>query len=260
MTTPATSGRQSGMRVFFVLMVTIAAGCSATVYSVRRPDLPCDRALRMTHRTLVALGYDINQMVAPGESGAGFIAGRKPGPNGTTLVGRVDIRCDGRGVTLQPVENGPFSKFEFSRAFDYSFAEAVKRPDLEVPAKAIGLQVLVQRLDRYQAELDLGGTPTTGDAVPVRITVRNHTDRAITIDPTGFRLTRLSLPPVFSRCRRRTPRPSQQQPQTMSQATKMDAAWDDLSSNEGLTITSGLLDRWRFRQINDTAFDFFNRL
>mgnify|MGYP001619332051 CR=1 FL=1 len=171
------------------LLAIVGAGCAAAVYSLDRPGLPCDRALRITHRTLVALGYTVNQMVPPGENGVGVVGGTKPGPDGTTLAGRVEIRCSGTGVILQPVESAPFSKFEFSRAFDYSFREVVQRPDLEEPAKAIGLQVLVERLDRYQAQLDLGGSPTTGDAVPIRITVRNHTDRSVTIEPAGFRLT-----------------------------------------------------------------------
>ena len=170
-------------------MTLVGVGCSAAIYSVHRPELPCDRALRVTHRTLVALGYTVNQMVEPGESGVGRVGGTKLAPDGTTLSGQVEVRCDGRGATLQPIESAPLSKFDFSRAFVYSFTELVQRPDLEQPTKAIGLQVLLQRLDRYQAQLDLGGNPTIGDALPVRITIRNHTNRAVTIDPAGIRLT-----------------------------------------------------------------------
>src|SRR5262249_26294853 len=44
-------------------------------------------------------------------------------------------------------------------------------------------QVLVQALTPSQATLDLDGVPTGPGAVPVRVTVRNNTDRAVTIDP-----------------------------------------------------------------------------
>jgi hypothetical protein len=189
MTTPVVSARFPPMRVLLVLWAVVGVGCSAAIYSLERPGLPCDRALRVTHRTLVAMGYSVNEMVPPGENGVGVVGGTKVGPAGKMVSGRVQIRCTGQGVTLQPIEGGPFSEFDFSRGFNYSFREVVQRPDQEEPAKAAGLQVLVERLDRYQSQLDLGGSPTTGETVPVRITVRNHTDRAVTIDPAGFRLT-----------------------------------------------------------------------
>lgn len=171
---------------WLALMATF--GCTSVRYALPRPGLQCDRALRVTHRTMVALGYEIDEMISPVASGVGTVAGHKTGPKGEPLSGRVDIRCDVNGAVLQPVESGPFTGFDFSRAFDYSFRELVQRPDLEVPAKAIGLQVLVERIDRYQAQLDMGGVPTTGDVFPVRVTVRNHTDRAVTIDPSGIKL------------------------------------------------------------------------
>jgi hypothetical protein len=120
---------------------------------------------------------------------AGFVAGTKTGADGVAHAGRVVIRCSASGADLQPVEEGLVpDSYEFSRAFDYSFKSLVQRPDVENPWKNVGLEVLVEALDPVRARLDLGGVPTAGDAVAVRVTVRNNTDRKVRLDA-----SRLSL-------------------------------------------------------------------
>src|SRR4051812_28248167 len=110
------------MRVVPWIAVVVAAGCTTSPrYALVRSDLPCARAVRVTHRTLVGLGFTINEMAEPGESGVGWVGGTKTDANGRVVNGRVQIRCDRSGVTLQPVESDFLSQFEFSRAFDYSF-------------------------------------------------------------------------------------------------------------------------------------------
>jgi hypothetical protein len=116
------------------------------------------------------------------------IAGTKSGPEGETLTGRVKISCDAQGVVLQPIEPGLVPSFEFSRGFGYSFKSLVQRPDVDEPSAAKGVQVLVHAVSPPEALLDLGGVPTTGDAVLVRVTVRNFTDRAVAIDPADVEL------------------------------------------------------------------------
>jgi len=63
----------------------------------------------------------------------------------------------------------------------------VQRPDVEEPRAAQGLQVLVHALTAQESVLDLGGVPTTS-GVAVRVTVRNNTDRAVSLDPTRLQL------------------------------------------------------------------------
>jgi len=178
------------MRRQSLAVLALLAACSASSrYALDRPGLHCDRALRVTHRTMVALGYTVTAMVPP-TTGPGVVAGEKTGPDGERQEASVRVTCDARGATLQPIE-GSFllPSFEFSRAFDYSFRELVQRPDVEVPARDVGLQLLVEAIDPFRAQLDLGGTITGGGAVPVRLTVRNNTDRAVLLDAAGVALT-----------------------------------------------------------------------
>jgi hypothetical protein len=132
---------------------------------------------------MVTLGYTVTELVEASVERAGSVGGTKTNPDGTTRSGRVIIRCAVQGAVLQPVESGLVPEgYEFSRAFGYSFKSLVQRPDVETPWKSTGLQVLVQALDPFEARLDLGDVATTGGAVPVRVTVRNDTDRKVRLD------------------------------------------------------------------------------
>jgi hypothetical protein len=181
---------QTAMRWVFLVLVVVSWGCPAPVkYAVDRPGLDCTRATRVAHRTMTTLGYTITELYEPSVARAGAISGTKTTPDGKTRTGRVIITCSAQGAVLQPVEGGAIpGDYEFSRTFGYSFNALVQRPDVETPWKSSGLQVLVQKLDPFASRLDLGDVATVGDAVPVRVTVRNETDRKVRLE-TG----RLSL-------------------------------------------------------------------
>src|SRR6185436_10228580 len=171
------------MRWVAVLAAMLLSGCPPPAqYAVDRPGLPCDRAARVARQTLVTLGYEITELTEPSVQQAGAVGGRKTMPDGSTRRGRVVIRCSAQGAVLQPVEEGLTPNYEFSRAFGYSFKSLVQRPDVETPWKSTGLQVLVQALDPFEQRLDLGEVATVGDAVPVRVTVRNETDRKVRLE------------------------------------------------------------------------------
>jgi len=162
----------------------LAAGCpTPAIYREVHPGLSCERATRVTYRTLVALGYAVTEVVPATPERAGVVSGTKPGPEGSTLNGRVVITCDAEGAVVKPVEDALVPDYEFSRGFGYSFKELVKHPDVEEPRAGRGLEVLVHALSPQEATLDLGGVATLGGAVPVRVTVRNNTARAVSIDP-----------------------------------------------------------------------------
>ena len=171
------------------LWIVLLAGCfTAQQYAVQRPELGCERANRVAYRTMVQLGYTVTAMVTAEPFRVGMIAGEKPGPDGQVLRGKVRITCDGQGTTLQPVEDSPVPNFEFSREFGYSFKSLVQMPDVEEPREKAGLQIQVRRLDRFQQQLDLGGIALGPGADLVRVTVRNDTDRAAAIEPSGVEL------------------------------------------------------------------------
>src|SRR5207249_4428247 len=175
--------RKSIMRRLAVLAL-LAAGCpTPAIYREVRPGLSCERATRVTYRTLVALGYKVTEVVPATPERAGVVSGTKPGPEGSTLTGRVVITCDAEGAVVKPVEDSLVPNYDFSRGFGYSFKELVKHPDVEEPWVGRGLEVLVHTLSPQEATLDLGGVAIAGGVVLVRVTVRNNTARAVSIDP-----------------------------------------------------------------------------
>src|SRR5881296_886730 len=171
------------------VLALLAAGCpTPAIYKEVRPGLSCERATRVTYRPLVALGYAVTEVVPATPERAGVVSGTKPGPEGNVLTGRVVITCDAEGAVLKPVEESLVPDYEFSRGFGYSFKELVKHPDVEEPRAGIGLEVLVHAITPQEATLDLGGVPTVAAAVPVRVTIRNNTDRAVAFDPARLEL------------------------------------------------------------------------
>ena len=171
------------MRRLLVLLL-LATGCpTPSQYREVQPGLSCDRATRVAYRTLQELGYTITEFTPATPGTYGAIAGTKTRRDGAQTTGRVRIECGATGANLVPIEDSAFPDYEFSRAFGYSFKSLVKQPDVEEPKAEIGLEVLVRAFTPHDALLDLGGPATVGGAVPVQITIRNHTDRAVAVDP-----------------------------------------------------------------------------
>jgi hypothetical protein len=173
---------------WLALLVVGLLGCPAPKqFSVERPGLDCNRATRVAYRTMNQLGYTVTDLVPATPDRPGLVVGTKHGTDGT-ITGRVRIVCDASGAVLQPLEEDLIPTYDFSRSFDYSFKSLIQRPDVEVPITTKGLQVLVHAIAVHEAILDLGAAPTVGDAVPVRVTIRNHTDRAVAVDPAEIEL------------------------------------------------------------------------
>ena len=168
----------------WVLVLLLAAGCpTPSQYREVRPGLSCDRATRVAYRTLTELGYTVTELVPATPGANGTVAGTKKKRDGTQSTGRVRIECNDEGAKLVPIEDSVVPDYEFSRAFGYSFKSLVQQPDVEAPKVEIGLEVLVNALSPQEAVLDLGGPATVGGAVPVRITIRNYSERAVAVDP-----------------------------------------------------------------------------
>jgi hypothetical protein len=168
----------------WLALLLLAIGCPApSQYREVRPGLSCDRATRVAYRTMTELGYTVTELVPATPGTNGSVVGTKRKRDGAQTTGRVRIECTAEGATLVPIEDSVFPDFEFSRAFGYSFKSLVQQPDVEAPRAEMGLEVLVKALSPQEAVLDLGGPATVGGAVPVRVTIRNHTDRAVAVDP-----------------------------------------------------------------------------
>jgi hypothetical protein len=170
--------------VALAAIAMVVVGCPPPArYTIERPGLGCDRATRVAYKTLVTLGYRVTGVVPADARSAGRLTGVRTDKNGHDETVGVRITCDEVGSKIQPLESDLIPSFEFSRSFGYSFKSLVQRPDEEVPRVETGLSVLVHAIAPQEAIVDLGGEATTGDAVAVRITVRNHTDRAVRVDP-----------------------------------------------------------------------------
>jgi len=181
-----------------VLLVAMLAACPAPrQYAVRRTDVECARAARLVRRTLLTLGYTVTAMSEPTYGSLGLVAGSKTLPDGSVQAGTVRIRCTAEGVEVQPVEDDLVpSDYQFSRAFRYSYIALAQRPDIETPRVAEGLQVLVEILDRFAQQLDLGGPATVESVALARITIRNGTDRTVALAADDLVLTAIDGTPA----------------------------------------------------------------
>src|SRR6266852_2062867 len=157
---PGTCSRKPVMRRLVVVTLLLAGCPTPAIYREVRPGLSCERATRVTYRTLVALGYQVTELVPATPERAGVVAGTKPGLEGGVRTERVVITCDAGGAVVKTVEHSLLPNYAFSRGFGYSFEEMVKHPDVEEPRAASGLEVLLHTLSPQEATLDLGGVPT----------------------------------------------------------------------------------------------------
>jgi hypothetical protein len=134
------------------------------------------------------LGYTVTEMIQPKDLTPGLVQGTKTLKSGGATTGRVRVACNAAGAEVQPVEDSLVPDFEFSRGFDYSFRELVQRPDVETPVVESGVQILVESVDKYGQRLDLGGDAVGSGNTLVRVTVRNATDRAVSLEGSGLTL------------------------------------------------------------------------
>lgn len=169
--------------VCLLLAVALTACPPPARFAVVRPGLSCDRATRVAYRTLTSLGYTVTNLVPANPQRPGVLAATKPGAEGEPKNVRVNIRCDAQGAVLQPIEEDLVPNYDFSRVFGYSFTSLVQRPDVENPGAGKGLEVQIRTIPAHEAILDLGAAPTVGSALLIRVTIRNQTERAVSVDP-----------------------------------------------------------------------------
>src|SRR5947207_13145074 len=106
------------------VLALLAAGCpTPAIYREVRPGLSCERATRVTYRTLVALGYKVTEVVPATPERAGVVSGTKPGPEGSALTRRVVITCDAEGAVMTPVEDSLAPNADSSCGFAYTSQE-----------------------------------------------------------------------------------------------------------------------------------------
>jgi hypothetical protein len=175
--------------VLLLLGLGLSACPPAGRYAVVTQEVPCARATRVAHRTMVSLGYDVDALTEATPSRAGRISGTRPSGDGGLERGSVNISCKGDEVILQPVEGALVpSSWDFSRSFGYSFTTLASRPDEETPQQEVGLQILLEVVTEAAARLEFGGAAVAEAAMLLRITVRNHTPRPLDLDTRRFTL------------------------------------------------------------------------
>ena len=167
-----------------LLPLLFVIGCPAPgQYMVMLPGEQCPRATRLAFRSMTELGYRVTGVVEPTPVSPGRVDGVKRGTDGSEMRSSVRIKCDPEGVRMQPVEGALVpSDYEFSRSFGYSVKTLATMPDTEVPTGTDALEVLLQHLDGPRMHLDLGGDALAGEGTLVRVTIRNHTDRAVLVE------------------------------------------------------------------------------
>lgn len=177
------------MRRRLLLLLALAVGCPAPgLYMVELPGEPCARATRLAYRSMTELGWTVTNVVEATPASAGKVEAVRATPGGGEERASVRIQCGAAGVRMQPAEGALVpTDYEFSRAFGYSVKTLAKQPDTQAPTEASGLEVLLERIDGPRARVELGGPVLAADAVLVRVTVRNHSDRAVIVE--GGRIT-----------------------------------------------------------------------
>src|SRR6185295_4232227 len=89
---PGDCSRKSWMAWLLALGLAFLLGCPApAIYREVRPGLSCERATRISHRTLVSMGFTITSLVPARIGQGGEVTGTKPMPDGSTRTGRVLI-------------------------------------------------------------------------------------------------------------------------------------------------------------------------
>ena len=184
------------MRRGLLLLLALASACPEPArYRVIRPGLGCEPATRAAYKTLITLGYRVTS-INPAEPGhTGRIDGVKGGADGAPVKAGVEIECDAKGSVLTPLEPDLVPNWEYSRAFGYSFKSIVAMPEnVDVPRAGVGLEVRVHAVSPEESTLDLGAPATTPGTLLVRVTIRNHTDRAVRLDPERLELVAPDAP------------------------------------------------------------------
>src|SRR5689334_2590655 len=98
-----------------VILALALCGCpTPKMYSVERPGLDCDRATRVTYRTMNQLGYTVTDLVPATPARPGLVVATKAAADGHDTV-RVRIQCDARGAVLTPLEQDIIPTYDFSR-------------------------------------------------------------------------------------------------------------------------------------------------
>ena len=195
----------SAVEILFLFML---AGCTPPVKRFDLVDQPlsCDDANRTAYDTLRAMGFQITTFdpATPGHEGTLKGTTTEGSTAGADRSATVTIECTPTGATVIASEDGKWLRqLDFKHAYYLGFTSqlamakaqrerAAKLAAGELPAsqQRNDLQVLVEPVGGLGAKLDFDLDLAAAGVLPVRINIKNPSDRTYRLGLDEIRLTR----------------------------------------------------------------------
>ena len=185
---------------FVLLGTVILSGCTSPIrqYGLTNLTMSCDEANRLTYETLTNLGFTVSAFTPAKMGQPGEAKGTREATQGLPAQKvTVSIDCHPAGTAVDAREDGKLlGQLEFRRSFYISFtaAQAMEARRIEMAEKVAAgkaappppsrtLQVLIEPVRGQAAKLDFEIDLAAAGVLPVRIHIRNPTDRGYDLTP-----------------------------------------------------------------------------
>jgi len=172
-------------------------------FDLKDQPLSCDEANRASYDALRGMGFRITSFEPAVAGRPGTLKGTSSEGGKNERSATVIIECTAKGANVTASEDGKWlGQLDFKHAYFLSFTAqlalvnaqreraarlAAGEPDTQ---KRSDLQVVVEPLSGQAAKLDFDLDLAAGGVLPIRIAIRNPTDRTYRIEADQIRLTR----------------------------------------------------------------------
>lgn len=187
----------------FIALLLSACTTPLSHYDIKDQPLSCDEANRTAYEALRAMGFQITTFEAAVPGRDGVLRGTS-NEGGEERSATVSIECTPTGANVNASEDNKWLRqLEFKNGYYLNFQaqlalaerqreQAAKKASGELAAsqQRNDLQVTVEPIVGLAAKLDFDLDLAAGGVLPMKIAVRNPTDRTYQLDPDQIRLTR----------------------------------------------------------------------
>jgi hypothetical protein len=183
-------------RVAMGVLVLFAGACTAPVrqYDIMSSTLTCEQANEYAYRTLEAMKFSITAFEPAAVGRTGVVRGSRDTTTGGQAA-TVRVTCNGQSVVIDASEDGRLlGQSEFKRGYYMSFTGLQSQEEIRANAAAAeearpfaakrekGVQVLLEPVRGLQAKLDFDLDLAAGGILPVKLEIKNVTERAYRLD------------------------------------------------------------------------------
>jgi len=194
-------------------LALVAAACTAPVkqYDIMSTTLTCEQANEHAYRTLVVMGFTVTAFEPAAVGRRGLLRGSRETSAGGEAA-TVRVTCDGQAVAVEASQDGRvLGQIDFKRGYYMSFAGLEEQAAMRSSAAAAeearsfatkrekGVQVVLEPVRGLGAKLDFDLDLAAGGVLPVKLQIKNVTERAYRVDPREVVLVRADgqrVPPL----------------------------------------------------------------